>query len=60
MSGSMDDRQVRLVNVDEDCAFALIGFPNGAVDIKSKLSPAELAATLRALADVIEKNPGAN
>lgn len=54
MSGSMDDRPPRLVNVDDECAFAVIGFPNGCVDIKSKLTPESLAHTLRALADHIE------
>lgn len=54
MSGSMDDKQVRLVNVDDECVFALIAFPQGFVDIKSKLPADELAATLRHLADHLE------
>jgi hypothetical protein len=50
----MDDQPVRVVNVDEECSFALMGFPNGVVDIKSKLSAEKLALTLRTLADHIE------
>lgn len=54
MSGSMDDQNVRLVNVDAEAVFAVIAFPEGHVDIKSRLSAAELAATLRQLADHLE------
>ncbi|AKF14897.1 hypothetical protein AVT46_gp36 [Mycobacterium phage MOOREtheMARYer] len=54
----MDDKQVRLVNVTDECAFSLLGFPSGAVDIHSKIPPAELASTLRALADRIESKAG--
>jgi hypothetical protein len=60
MSGSMDDQQVRLVNVDDECVFAVIAFPNGAVDLKSRLDADELAAALRALADAIDKKAGTN
>ncbi|AKF14537.1 hypothetical protein SEA_CAMBIARE_35 [Mycobacterium phage Cambiare] len=60
MSGSMDDQQVRLVNVDDECVFAVIAFPNGTVDLKSRLTPAELADALRSLADAIDRKASTN
>ncbi|ANU79775.1 hypothetical protein BI023_gp37 [Mycobacterium phage Sneeze] len=53
-AGSMDNERVRIVNVDDECVLAVIAFPNGAVDIKSKLPASESARVLRDLATAIE------
>lgn len=57
---SGDDRELRLVDVDAECVFAILGFPPGACDMKSKLPPADLAATLRMLADSIDRKASTN
>ena len=55
-----DDRELRLVDVDAECVFAILGFPSGHCDVKSKLSDPDLAATLRMLADSIDRKASTN
>lgn len=53
-AGSMDNENVRIVNVDKECVLAVVVFPNGAVDVKCKIPHSEAARMLRQLADQIE------
>lgn len=55
-----DDRELRLVHVDAECVFAILGFPSGHCDVKSKLSGPDLAATLRLLADTLDRKADTN
>lgn len=53
-AGSMDNENVRIVNVDNECALAVIAFPDGTIDVKARIPHSEAAGLLRELADQIE------